>query len=535
MKKILIYISKFCYSYRYHIFLYYFLGFIVNLISVISPYIVGRFIDIFSFPGTNIKDIIFYCTVFVTISSINLIISYIMDITFLKTSSKIIFDIICDLIAKVQNSSMLCVQVYDSAYLSQRLENDVNSLVNITFSIVSKFFSNIVVLLFCLFILGRFDLILLMFMLCMSIVCILSYNYFKKKIYFIKMLALESQSDFFSKTNMQLKNIKLIKSHSLQNEFLSTLHESFKVLYSNLVTKQKFDFAYMSINSVINITVQVFIFIYGGKKVLDGDITIGEFTILSIFYNRLLSSIGVFFDFGKDFQMLRTNFNRIEELETLEKVRNGNIELLSISDITIDSISFSYKKNLIFCDFSYIFKKENLYLIKGLNGSGKSTILDLILGLYINKLSGNVYFNGISINDIDMIKLRKNKISFLPQKLELLPYLYLNSSTYDLELLKKMLYDFRIEKYVTIKDDKIYLNKDSTEKFSGGEIQKILLLLALSKKSEIIILDEPTSAIEEHSKEILVKFLNSIRKHKIIIISTHDNIFDEIADYIIKI
>ena len=81
--------------------------------------------------------------------------------------------------------------------------------------------------------------------------------------------------------------------------------------------------------------------------------------------------------------------------------------------------------------------------------------------------------------------------------------------------------------------DEIYLPQK--ENFSGGEEQRLILAKVLLKNAKIIVLDEATSAIDIANAEKVKKLVDSKRKENIIVIASHDNLFDELATQIIYI
>lgn len=163
----------------------------------------------------------------------------------------------------------------------------------------------------------------------------------------------------------------------------------------------------------------------------------------------------------------------------------------------------------------------------GKSGSGKSTLLHLITGL-LNPSKGNIFFNG---KNIQILKNNWNsKISYVSQNIFLFNSSILNNITmYERKNTidkKKLILALKISNLdKTIKKLKngieTIIGVDSIN-FSGGEKQRIAIARAVYKFPDVLILDEFTSAIDDETKNVILKGLFSIFKRKNIIIITHD-------------
>ena len=197
--------------------------------------------------------------------------------------------------------------------------------------------------------------------------------------------------------------------------------------------------------------------------------------------------------------------------------------------IYLDKIQFEYKKNepIFLKTINLEIKKGKKIAIMGKSGSGKSTLLHLITGL-LNPSKGNIFFNG---KNIQILKNNWNsKISYVSQNIFLFNSSILNNITmYERKNTidkKKLILALKISNLdKTIKKLKngieTIIGVDSIN-FSGGEKQRIAIARAVYKFPDVLILDEFTSAIDDETKNVILKSLFSIFKRKNIIIITHD-------------
>lgn len=196
------------------------------------------------------------------------------------------------------------------------------------------------------------------------------------------------------------------------------------------------------------------------------------------------------------------------------------------ASITVDNISFSYPNynHLVLKNVSFEIEEGKKVAIVGRNGSGKSTLVKCLTGLYTST-SGSVLINGLSITP----KLRETYFSaifqdFFKYEMSILENITLNTRENNNQgedlhnIVTRSGTNKLLEKYNLTYDDKIGSTLYGRE-LSGGEWQKIALSRALFKNSPIIILDEPTAALDPVSEaEIIADFLDiSIDKTSIFV------------------
>lgn len=203
---------------------------------------------------------------------------------------------------------------------------------------------------------------------------------------------------------------------------------------------------------------------------------------------------------------------------------------------------FYYGKKCIFRDISLEFKKGKIYSIIGKNGIGKSTLVDLIIGFYNREYEGEIYYDDLSLDQIDVYKTRKMCFGICEQE----PVLLADTVKYNVSMdgeggidLKRLFYIAKkINLYSFIESLPQKLESTIEEKnsnLSGGEKQKLSIMRTFYKNSPVIILDEPTSALDEESIRCLQAYLNEIKKDKIIILISHNSDFISISDEIVDL
>ena len=230
------------------------------------------------------------------------------------------------------------------------------------------------------------------------------------------------------------------------------------------------------------------------------------------------------------------SYDRIMNLFNIQAELNGSLLINDISKIELKNVNFSYDNNIIVLkDFSYTFNKGKIYKIIGENGKGKSSLINVIIGLY-NNYTGNINYNDINIKNIDIIDLRKNFISVVEQEPVLMNDTIYNNLTYNIQhskenLLNLTLKELNLDTFInSLENGMDTIISEKNYNLSGGQKQKLSVTRSLLKQPKLLILDEANSAMDKESVEKLNTLLKNIKKDMIIIIITHTETFNEIID-----
>lgn len=188
--------------------------------------------------------------------------------------------------------------------------------------------------------------------------------------------------------------------------------------------------------------------------------------------------------------------------------------------IQLKNVGKSYDGRKVIDNLSLDINQNTITVIKGVSGCGKTTLLNIIGGL-IKDFEGELIFK---VSD------SFGKIGYIFQQSLLF---------HNMNVLENLLFirDDRqlIDEYAEVFNVSHLLEKN-VEELSNGERQRISIIRALLLDSEILICDEPSASLDPAQSKLLAQTIEKIRKlGKTIIIATHENCFDEIADQIVEI
>lgn len=200
--------------------------------------------------------------------------------------------------------------------------------------------------------------------------------------------------------------------------------------------------------------------------------------------------------------------------------------------IQLQNVTKRIKENTVLDNVSYTFKSGFVYGLYGQNGSGKTMLLRAISGL-INLDSGSIFIDGEKLHD---------KIEFPPEtgivieNMELLPEC---SAKRNLQMLAKIK-NIADEKDMIFSLERVGLDPDSdkkVKKFSLGMKQRLNIAQAIFENQKIILLDEPTNALDEDAVQLIYKIIREEKSRgaTIIVATHHKEDLKEVCDVILKI
>lgn len=272
------------------------------------------------------------------------------------------------------------------------------------------------------------------------------------------------------------------------------------------------------------------ILLLGGMNVVEGTLAVGTYSVLIFLTQRLLwplTRLGQTFDL---YQRAMASIARIMDLlDTPMAVDSGNLALPLAKiqgAVKLDGITFAYnQRQAIFCNLSLEIPAGQTIAIVGSTGSGKSTLVKLLLRFY-ELQSGRILLDGIDIKDISLGDLRR-AIGLVSQDVflfhgtvkENISYGSSNATLDEIITAAKIAEAHEFIQQLPQGYDTIVGERG--QKLSGGQRQRIAIARAVLKNPPILVLDEATSAVDNETEAAIARSLEKITQNRTTIAIAH--------------
>lgn len=448
---------------------------------------------------------------------------------FTKISKYVTFKIRAKLLNHLRLVNMNEYESLGSGSIGANLVTDVNTLDNFIVSIASKFVASILTLIAVAIVILKIDLILgLMILLIQPIIMILSKK-ISQKTGLLKKEENKAIEEFQNNINETLDLFGQIKASNKENFFFED-----SISKASNIQKTSNEFNYKSVAyerfsfTIFLIAFEIFRGV-GLLLVAYSDLSLGLMFAMFGYIWFIMTPVQDILTIQYAYASATSAINRINKILELKIEKNGTQVLDSKSkkiNISIQNLGFSYNEDKeVLKNISFDINSGEKVAIIGASGSGKTTIAHIISGFY-SKSSGDIFYNNISIDDLNRQSLRENIFLVLQ-----MPILFNNTLKFNITMGNENISD--IEIFNALKIAQLYETVENMPngldtivgkhgiRLSGGQRQRLSIARMIIANPSVVIFDESTSALDVHTEVKLFSELEEFLKEKTVITIAH--------------
>lgn len=343
-------------------------------------------------------------------------------------------------------------------------------------------------------------------------------------------LAQEAFSSLNDKTQESIAGIKVIKTFGQEKEDIEAFRKQSEDVVQKNVAVAKIDSLF---DPTISIIVGISFFlaiVFGGRFVIQGELTIGELVSFTTYLGLLIwpmLAFGWLFNivergrasYDRVFQLLKEKPDVEERKEAVSTVPTGDIEY------NLQFFTYPNEKQPVLQDIKFTLKKGETLGVVGKTGAGKTSLIKALLREFPG-MKGNIYFGGRSITEYQLNALRK-AFGYVPQD----HFLFSATIRENIAFAKPHASQEEIEhaaRLAQIHEDILQFPDgydtvvgERGVSLSGGQKQRISIARALLLDPEVLILDDSLSAVDAKTEERILQSLKENRTGKTTIITSH--------------
>lgn len=533
-------ITRYSYKYRFYILLYIVMG-LISIVMTFASTIASKYlIDAVQYQQR--ERIVPAVGMFVGMGLASMLFSSVNSRVSAVTGVKVTNDLRGEVFSHILGSEWQDMMRYHTGDILNRLSGDIPTIVKSILSLIPGLITKIVQFIGAFFIIFYYDRIMACIALMGAPLVVFSSRVLLKKMRYYNVEGKKLSSDMMSFAEEMTQNISFIKSFDLV-DFINGKFDKLQQKQKKLTLEfNKFSIITSSVITVIGLLVSYSSYGWGVYRLWNGAISYGTMILFIQLASNLTSSFSSLVGIVPEAISATTCAGRIKELMDIPPENIGSVPLIpsfAIPDIVFDNVSFGYKGgHKVFDSSSFRIKAGEITAFIGKSGSGKTTILRMLLGL-IHPETGKLYFD-YGKEKVDICAKTRYLFSYVSQE----NMLFSGTVADNMRMVRPEATDEEIETALKIAcADFVFdlpqgINSfvmPNGKSFSQGQIQRLSIARALVADSCVLLLDEATSSLDKETEKRIITNLFGSDLKKTCILTTHRDSMLDICDSVYRV
>lgn len=453
---------------------------------------------------------------------------------YVKYSSRILRNIGAgfrnSLIRKLQNLSITYHKELESGKLQSKFIRDTETIENFLNQLMMNLLPCIITLIVTIAITVSKSLVVTGFFVILVPLNILVVSLFRKKLRRSNRIFRSEVENISSKISNMIEMIPVTKAHGLENVEIENLETNIKQLRGSGLTLDKFNAVFGSTAWVVSMASSAICLTFTGILAYLGKMEVGDIVMFQTYFSTITSSVQALLNIYPEFLKGMESIRSVSEIMISDNIEHNDnkIKLRYVhGTVQFENVSYKYPDSDEYAikHFSLDVDQGECVAFVGASGSGKSTIMNMIIG-FLMPTDGALKIDGKPIEALNLQDYR-HFVSVVPQNCILFKGTIRENITYGMRHVSEE----QIQQVLDLANIREFVDKlpegletqvgEHGGNLSGGQKQRISIARALIRDPKIIILDEATSALDNISEYHVQKAMSSLIKDRTTFIVAH--------------
>jgi ATP-binding cassette subfamily B protein len=514
-----------------------------TILGLAQPYIAKLLIDE-ALLRRNLRALVTVAALMIVITVLGFVFNILASYRYVAVSADVLFDM---RLAVYEHLQRLSPRFYARTRLGEivsRINNDVAEVQRVAADTMLALVANVVFLIGSVVIMLWLNWQLFLLSVALVPLSVVALRHYQRRLAAQVKQVRERSADIGSFLIETFMGMRLVVSSTAEFHEVKRFRQRNRSFIESLLAMQLTSYLAGAMPGTILTLSTAAVFLYGGALVINGEMTVGALVAFLAYHLRLLAPVQSLMGLYTNLATARVSLGRVFELldEPIEVEDRIDAKPMKKArgEIAFEHVTLRHdRENTVLDDVSFRIPAGSVCAIVGPSGVGKSTIADLILRFY-DPQSGRVKLDGRDLRDVWVNDLRR-AVALVDQS----PFLFNASVAENIAYARPeatreeiveaaraaAIHDF-VESLPEGYDTQV---GERGLALSAGERQRIAIARAVLRRPAVIVLDEPTAALDPITEQAVASTLSSLLKGRTAIIITHRMSLVEIADQVIAL
>ena len=516
---------------------------VATILGLAQPYITKLLIDE-ALLRRNLQALTLVAALMVGVTVLGFALNIVSSYRYVAVSAAVLFDM---RLAVYRHLQRLSPRFYTRTKLGEivsRLNNDISEVQRVAADTLLAAISNVIFLIGSVALMVWLNWKLFLVSIVLIPVSLIALKHYRAKLSSNVQRMRERSADIGSFLIETLMGMRLVVSSNTQDAEVARFRDKNRGFVDALLSMQLVSFFASALPGTVLTLSTALVFLYGGKLVIDGVMTIGSLVAFMAYHMRLLAPVQNLMGLYTSVTTARVSLNRVFEILDAPVEVNEITDAVALGfvkgDIEFENVTLKHdRENVVLNAVSFKIPAGSHCAIAGPSGVGKSTIVDLLLRFY-DPQEGTIRLDGVDLRRMRLEDLRR-EVALVEQTAFLFNATIAENirygrpqATYEdiVRAARAASLDEFIQSLPEGYDTEV---GERGQALSAGERQRIALARALLRAPSVLILDEPTASVDPITEHAIAAALKTEARDRTTIVISHRLSLIERADWVIVI